>query len=79
MSTSYSKTTYLVQLEANGKTTLVGPGQIPVGTILNGRKMLTIEGPGWDFAPSEPMTNEELSTWFEHMKSKGYRITRTQW
>jgi hypothetical protein len=79
MSSSYSKTDYFVQIEQDGKILLAEPGQIPAGTILNGRVMITVEGPGWDFAPKDPMTKVQFEHWIEGMKAKGYKISSTQW
>lgn len=75
----HSKTTYLIELQENEKIILVRPGKIPSGTILNGRSMLTVEGPGWDFATGSPMTKEEYKKWRTELESKGYSFTVTQW
>jgi len=75
----HSKTTYLVELQQDDNVILVGPGRIPSGTILNGRTMLTVEGPGWDFAPQTAMTRDQYQQWREELEAKGYRFTVTQW
>jgi hypothetical protein len=79
MSSSHSKTDYLIQFEEDGKIRLLGPGQIPAGTILNGRTMITVAGPGWDFAPNQALTKEECEAWIKAMREKGYTINTMQW
>ncbi len=71
----YSKTEYLLSQE-DGKFRL--SVSIPAGTILNGRTMILVEGPGWDFAPDEPMEAEELDGWIKGVRAKGYRVTASK-
>ncbi|HRQ90423.1 MAG TPA: hypothetical protein PLA50_16625 [Bacteroidia bacterium] len=74
-----SKTSYLAELRDGEKLVLVASGNVPPGTILNGRVILTVEGPGWDFAPKDPMFQDEYQKWRAELEAKGYKFTVTQW